>query len=84
MYLLLRSRRPRGAVDKSWPRQRGSLELKGRGLAPVLRYLLPPGRERHIGVLNKFVAYPFEKTLYALRFDGREGHPVTSRTPSLF
>jgi len=54
---------------------------KDADLAPVLWYLLPPGRERHIGVLNKFVPYPFEKTLYALRFDGREGHPVTSRSP---
>jgi hypothetical protein len=25
------------------------------------------GAPRHIGVLNKFVPYPFEKTLYALR-----------------
>src|SRR6266481_5043601 len=54
---------------------------KDADLAPVLWYLLPPGQERHIGVLNEFVPYPFEKTLYALRFDGREGHPVTSRSP---
>ena len=33
---------------------------KDADLAPVLWYLLPPGRERHIGVLNKFVSYPFQ------------------------
>ena len=53
---------------------------KDADLAPVLWYLLPPGREWHIGVLNQFVPNPFEKTLYALRFDGREGHSVTSRS----
>ena len=48
---------------------------------PVLRNFLPPGRERHIGVLNEFVRNLFEESVYALRFDGREGHPIYSWSP---
>ena len=35
-------------------------------------------------MLNEFIPNLLEKTLYALRFDGREGHPVTPGAPSLF
>src|ERR1700739_2942199 len=54
---------------------------KDADFAPVLRYFLPPGRERYICALIEFVRNPLEESIYALRFDGREGHPVTSRSP---
>src|ERR1019366_277772 len=50
-------------------------------LAAILRDFLPPGWLRHIGAPNQFVRYLPEESLYALRFDGLEGYPVTSRSP---
>ena len=48
---------------------------------PVLRYFLPSGWERCICALLEFVRYLFEESVYALRFDGREGYPIYSRNP---
>src|SRR5665811_1748673 len=42
---------------------------------PVLRYFLPSGRERYICAPIEFVRNLFEESIYALRFDGREGPP---------
>src|SRR5208282_2736384 len=53
---------------------------KDADLAPILRYFLSPGRQRHIAALDQFVRNLPEERLYALRFDGLEGHPVTSRS----
>jgi hypothetical protein len=50
-------------------------------LAPILRNLLPPSPQRHIATPDQFVRYLPEESLYALPFDGLEGHPVTSRRP---
>ena len=47
-------------------------------LAAVLRYLLPPGRQRHIGSPYEFVPDLFEECFYALRLDGCEGDPIYS------
>src|SRR5450759_5246834 len=49
--------------------------------APVLRDFLSPGRQRRIRAPDQFARDPPEESLYALRFDGLEGHPVTSRSP---
>src|SRR5258706_10613879 len=51
---------------------------KNADLTPVLRYFLPPGRQRHICAPNQFVPDLHEERLYALRFNGRKGDPVTS------
>src|SRR5262249_6937488 len=40
---------------------------------PILRYLLPPSRQRHILAPNEFVLYLSEESIYALFFDGLEG-----------
>ena len=61
-------------VADSWNR-------KNADLAPILRNLLPPSPQRHIATPDQFVRYLPEESLYALRFDGLEGHPVTSRSP---
>ena len=47
----------------------------------VFRYFLSSGWERRIDALIKFIRYLFEESLYAFRFDGREGHPIYSRGP---
>src|SRR5450759_406012 len=49
--------------------------------APVLRYFLPSGWERCICALVEFVRYLFEESIYALHFDGREGHSIYSWSP---
>src|ERR1700682_947293 len=46
-------------------------------LAAILRDFLPPGRQRRIGAPDQFVRDLLEESLYALRFDSLEGHPVT-------
>src|SRR5271169_4150681 len=48
---------------------------------PIFRYFLPSGWERCIGALTEFARYLFEESIYALRLDGREGHPIYSRGP---
>ncbi len=48
---------------------------------PVFRYFLSSGWERCICALIEFIRYLFEESIYALRFDGREGHPIYSRSP---
>src|SRR5271169_390953 len=61
-------------VADSWNR-------KNADLAPILRNLLPPSPQRHVATPDQFVRDLLEESLYALRFDGLEGHPVTSRSP---
>src|SRR5208283_1146011 len=58
-----------------------SRNRKDADLAPILRNFLPPRRQRHIATPDQFVRNLPEKRLFALRFDGLEGHPVTSRSP---
>src|SRR5208283_3375110 len=53
---------------------------KDADLAAILRDFLLPCRERHIGAPDQFIRDLLEENLYALRFDGLEGHPVTSRS----
>ena len=48
---------------------------------PVFRYFLSSGWQRCICALIEFIRYLFEDSIYALRFDGREGHPIYSRSP---
>jgi hypothetical protein len=55
-----------------------SRNLKDADFAPVLRYLLPPGRQRFVGALNQFAPDLPEECLHALRLDGREGDPIYS------
>ena len=64
-------------VADSWNR-------KNADLAPILRNLLPPSLQRHIATPDQFVRYLPEESLYALRFDGLEGHPVLPGAPSFF
>lgn len=47
---------------------------------PILRYLLPPCPQRHIGAHKQFVLYPREEVLHALRLDGLKRHPVNTRS----
>jgi hypothetical protein len=49
--------------------------------APVLRYLLPPGREWLVRTPGQFVPQLLEQSPYAVRLDGLEGDPVYSRRP---
>src|SRR5208283_5046645 len=58
-----------------------SRNRKDADLAPIPRNFLSPGRQRHIATPDQFVRNLPEERLYALRFDGFEGHPVTSRSP---
>jgi hypothetical protein len=48
---------------------------------PVFRYFLSSGWQRCICALIEFIRYLFEESIYALRFDGREGHPIDSWSP---
>ena len=50
-------------------------------LAALLRDFLPPRRQWRIAAPDQFVRDLLEESLYALRFDSLEGHPVTSRSP---
>src|SRR5208282_2746947 len=45
---------------------------KDANFAPVLRYLLPPGRKRRVVAPDQFVSKLLEQSLCALRFDGLE------------
>src|SRR5208283_2385148 len=54
-----------------------SRNRKDADLAPILRNFLSPGRQRHIATPDQFVRDLPEERLYALRFDGLEGHPVS-------
>src|SRR5208337_1847557 len=58
-----------------------SRNRKDADLAPILRNFLPPGWQRYIATPDQFVRNLPEERLYALRFDGFEGHPVTARSP---
>src|SRR5215510_13677739 len=49
--------------------------------APVFRYLLPPGWEWLVDAPGQFVAQLLEQSLHALRLDGLERDPVSSRGP---
>src|SRR5262245_18834334 len=49
--------------------------------AAVFRYLLPPGWEWLVGAPGQFVAQLLEQSLHALRLDGLERDPVSSRGP---
>jgi hypothetical protein len=52
---------------------------KDTDFTPILRYFLPPGRERLVATPGQFVPQLLEQSLYALRLDGLEGDPVYSR-----
>src|SRR5271166_90142 len=58
-----------------------SRNRKDADLAPILRNFLPPGWQRYIATPDQFVRNLPEERLFALRFDGLERHPVTSRSP---
>ena len=53
---------------------------KDADLAAILRDFLLPCRQRHVGAPDQFIRDLLEEDLYALRFDGLEGHPVNSRS----
>jgi len=44
----------------------------------VLRYFLPPGRQRLVGAAYKFIPDLLEESIYSMRFDGREGDAIYS------
>ena len=52
---------------------------KDADLAPVFRYLLPPGWEWLVSAPDQFVPQLLEQSPYALCLDGLEGNPVYSR-----
>src|SRR6266853_1085440 len=57
---------------------------KNADFAPVLRYFLLSSRQRHIVALIQFVPNLLEEAIYALCFDGLEGHSVlVSRHPAI-
>src|SRR6201993_3067548 len=53
-------------------------------VAPVFRYLLLPSWKWLVRAPGQFVPYLLEKSIYALRFDGFEGHSVNSRSAIVF
>src|SRR5580658_7728047 len=67
----------RAASSRNW----GAASSGISNLAAILRDFLPPGRQRRIGAPDQFVRDLLEESLYALRFDSLEGHPVTFPEP---